>query len=263
VPDSPVLNYGSPEEFPISQWAAFFTSGILLLLAASPFFVRSPDLPLGKIAIAWFILIPVNLGLLIFAMRFTRRFRSAFLITRIARGITATSILLASLIVILPGFNSSDAYSTRPAVQCASNLRQIGQAIQLYASENSGHYPPTLRDLLLTQEIGPEAFICPESSLTPATGPTTRAIADSMMTAHCSYAYLGAAYTSNTPKNAVVAYELAPGHAHVPRPGSINVLFADGNVQMLTPRQFQSITKQIANHDSIVVWPKSSADLPD
>src|SRR5439155_21832178 len=84
-------------------------------------------------------------------------------------------------------------------VQCASNLRQIGQALLLYANENKGAYPRTLfvrgetvtptwgtgpwaanpftefgpapNDvtaafflLLRTQDIGSEVFVCPQSN---------------------------------------------------------------------------------------------------
>jgi prepilin-type processing-associated H-X9-DG protein len=84
-------------------------------------------------------------------------------------------------------------------VKCASNLRQIGQAILLYANENKGAYPRTIATtapvvtptwgtgaaatqpfaeggpapndvtagfflLLRTQDITPEVFVCPESN---------------------------------------------------------------------------------------------------
>src|SRR5205814_4813463 len=84
-------------------------------------------------------------------------------------------------------------------IRCSSNLRQIGQAILLYANENKGAYPrttyvggevvhpvwgtgapatqpfasngPQPNDvtaaiflLLRTQEIGPEVFTCPSSN---------------------------------------------------------------------------------------------------
>lgn len=50
--------------------------------------------------------------------------------------------IIALLIsILLPSLNR--ARETANRVKCASNLRQIGQAIQLYANENRGAYPRT------------------------------------------------------------------------------------------------------------------------
>jgi prepilin-type N-terminal cleavage/methylation domain-containing protein/prepilin-type processing-associated H-X9-DG protein len=51
--------------------------------------------------------------------------------------------IIALLIsILLPSLNR--ARETANRVKCASNLRQIGQAIQLYAGDNKGAYPRTL-----------------------------------------------------------------------------------------------------------------------
>lgn len=68
------------------------------------------------------------------------------------------------------------SYDIPPILQCQSHLREIGQAMLLYAYDFGGRYPDNPGDLLL-EEIGPEAFICPNSSDTPAQGPTTQPIA--------------------------------------------------------------------------------------
>jgi prepilin-type processing-associated H-X9-DG protein len=110
--------------------------------------------------------------------------------------------IIALLIsILLPSLNR--ARETANRVKCASNLRQIGQAILLYSNENKGLYPrtryspntsvtptwgsvPTASDpfagapgstspqnndvsaalflLLRTQEITSEVFICPSSN---------------------------------------------------------------------------------------------------
>jgi prepilin-type N-terminal cleavage/methylation domain-containing protein/prepilin-type processing-associated H-X9-DG protein len=106
--------------------------------------------------------------------------------------------IIALLIsILLPSLNR--ARETANRVKCASNLRQIGQAILLYSNENKGLYPrtryspatsvtptwgtqPTGSDpfltggpinndvtaalflLLRTQEITSEVFICPSSN---------------------------------------------------------------------------------------------------
>ncbi len=53
--------------------------------------------------------------------------------------------IIALLIsILLPSLNR--ARETANRVKCASNLRQIGQAIQLYSNENKGLYPRTYYD---------------------------------------------------------------------------------------------------------------------
>jgi prepilin-type processing-associated H-X9-DG protein len=53
--------------------------------------------------------------------------------------------IIALLIsILLPSLNR--ARETANRVKCASNLRQIGQAILLYANDNNGSYPRTMMD---------------------------------------------------------------------------------------------------------------------
>lgn len=100
--------------------------------------------------------------------------------------------IIALLIsILLPSLNR--ARETANRVKCASNLRQIGQAILLYANENKGNYPrgryvagsapsasaltgtdsftvgtndiPLAMFLLIrTQDITSEVFVCPSSN---------------------------------------------------------------------------------------------------
>src|SRR5687768_16900672 len=46
-------------------------------------------------------------------------------------------------------------------VKCASNLRQIGQGIQMYANDNGGAFPPSFDVVLSTQDLTSEVFTCP------------------------------------------------------------------------------------------------------
>jgi prepilin-type N-terminal cleavage/methylation domain-containing protein/prepilin-type processing-associated H-X9-DG protein len=129
------------------------------------------------------------------------------LIRRRRRGFTLVELLVVILLAmvalafLLPTLHHS-RYSDRGGsnrVKCASNLRQIGQAILLYSNENKGAYPrlaggkgavvtptwgtgatasnpwasdgPAPTDvsaalflLLRTQDITPEVFVCPSSN---------------------------------------------------------------------------------------------------
>jgi prepilin-type N-terminal cleavage/methylation domain-containing protein/prepilin-type processing-associated H-X9-DG protein len=116
--------------------------------------------------------------------------RKAFTLLEILAVIFIIAIVMA---VLLPTITRTHEPANR--VKCGSNLRMIGQAIQLYANENKGNYPrvmytrdlpptwgtgvtapnafadpnrPTANDvtagiflLLRTQDITAEVFVCP------------------------------------------------------------------------------------------------------
>ncbi|HEX3357256.1 MAG TPA: H-X9-DG-CTERM domain-containing protein [Tepidisphaeraceae bacterium] len=116
--------------------------------------------------------------------------------------------------------------------KCPSNLRQIGQAILLYANDHHGAYPDSVSTILLEEEVTSQLFICPTSNDTPATGPTTQAVAANLTAGgHLSYIYLGRGWTvAMTPANAIVAYEPLSNHGG----DGMNVLFGDGHVEFLS-----------------------------
>jgi type II secretory pathway pseudopilin PulG len=106
-------------------------------------------------------------------------------------------IIALLIAILLPTIQGT--HRGRVAVQCASNLRQIGQALLLYSNDNRRAYPRTRASagpvrvptwgtgaaatqpfasdgpaenditaalflLLRTQQIGPELFVCPASN---------------------------------------------------------------------------------------------------
>ncbi len=118
------------------------------------------------------------------------------------RGMTLLDLLVAIALIIflsaamLPAQNRNRETANR--VRCGSNLRQIGQALMLYANENNGNYPRTKYDpksdkinaytgydsknpfekdggpevndvttplylLLRTQDLVPGVFVCPST----------------------------------------------------------------------------------------------------
>ncbi len=149
--------------------------------------------------------------------------------------------IIALLIsILLPSLNR--ARETANRVKCASNLRQIGQAILLYANENRSAYPQSLDQLVLTQDITAECFVCPSTNDTKATGNTPQAIVTDMAGGgHVSYVYVGEGMTSNVSPDAVVAYEPFGNHADE----GTNILFGDGHVAFFSKARADRMIKQL------------------
>jgi prepilin-type processing-associated H-X9-DG protein len=97
--------------------------------------------------------------------------------------------------------------------------------------------------LFETEDITPDAFICPSSDDTSAHGPTTQAVvADLTSGGHLSYIYLGKKLTKATATaNTVVVYEPLSDHHDY-----MNVLFGDGHVECITMAAAKQFLQKVA-----------------
>jgi len=166
-------------------------------------------------------------------------------------------LLLLMAIIILPRMGASPERANR--VKCASNLRQIGQAIFLYANDNAGRFPQRLDQFLADGSLEAYVFVCPSSNDDWATGPTKAAIlADFAKPDHCSYFYLGAGLTTTVSADYVLAYELPKNHDWE----GFNVLYGDGHVEWTTAIWIVDELKAGHNPPPTDPPPKPQADIP-
>ena len=129
---------------------------------------------------------------------------------------------------------------TRANNRCEGNLKDLNEFLLMYVNTHAGRYPDQLDELLEPNRFGsgapPELFIAPFSTDTPATGPTTRALAAQVSAGgHCSYIYLGKGLTATCPPTTVLLYELLSNHEKNIK--GIHVLYADGHIAFLPARQ--------------------------
>jgi predicted Zn finger-like uncharacterized protein/prepilin-type processing-associated H-X9-DG protein len=143
----------------------------------------------------------------------------------------ASLVMMPCMIsILLPSLNR--ARETANRVKCASNMRQIGMALLLYSNENRGAYPERLEDLIRTQEIEPDKFVCPSSNDNPGVG-----AADLSSGGHLSYVYVGKGMTNAEPADTIILYENMSDHD---QDGS-NFLYGDGHVEFQRRAQAESI----------------------
>jgi predicted Zn finger-like uncharacterized protein/prepilin-type processing-associated H-X9-DG protein len=154
--------------------------------------------------------------------------------------VSVASIFLAGCMIsiLLPSLNR--ARETANRVKCASNLRQIGQALLLYGNDNRGVYPPDFPPLLLTQDITSEVFVCPSSNDTRADPNTTVQQQAAVLHQHCSYKYLPG-HNYNASADTVIAYEPMTNHDG---DGS-NFLWGDGHVSFETKQTAAAMIKSL------------------
>jgi len=148
--------------------------------------------------------------------------------------------------IMLPSLNRAREAAQR--VKCASNLRQIGQGIMMYANEHRGEYPDAIEKLIITEDLTSDVFVCPSSNDDRAPGATPQAQAANLTAGkHLSYVYVGKGFTTVSGPGApsmgrtVVAYEPPANHANA----GINVLFADGHVAFVPAAQAKQLIADV------------------
>jgi hypothetical protein len=154
-------------------------------------------------------------------------------------GLTAGRMaMLIAVVMVAVGFLlylaiSPSVHRAREAARrstCASNLMQIGLALQRYASNNGGRFPDSLEMLVLDGSLPAELLVCPSSKDTAAPGASPgEQVASLAKGNHESYAYVGKGMRMGPGKRAV-AYEPLDHHENE----GVNVLYSDGSVQFLT-----------------------------
>jgi len=169
------------------------------------------------------------------------------------KGAPARDGLLVLLVLgvgsaLLPTLTHTREPATR--ARCSSHLRLIALASIMYANANGGRFPDAINDVLLTQEITSDPFVCPATSHTPARGPTTQAVAaDLTAGGHLSYVYVGKGLTyspnDNTLAGTVLAYEPLTNHGD-----GVNVAYADAHVEWHYPATGGKIVAELqAGHN--------------
>jgi len=137
-------------------------------------------------------------------------------------------LVAMSMSVIMPSFNKAREQANR--VKSASNMRQIGLAMMIYADENRGKFPPDLGTLITTQEIGMEVFVNPSGNTQMpqlSGGPADTQTIVNWVNGESDYVYLAAGLSNVIGPDVVVLHDKDGAHGGEGR----NLLFGDGHVE--------------------------------
>ena len=170
--------------------------------------------------------------------------KKVLLIVLVCLAAAAIPFCACMVSILLPSLNRAREQANR--VKCASNLRQVGMAVMMYANENRGEFPDTMERILTTQDVNSTVFCCPSSSDSPAPGANAQAQAANLSKGgHLSYVYVGKGMSMRmnpaTTGDVVIAYEPMTNHNN---DGS-NFLFADGHVEFFGKGQAAQIITDV------------------
>jgi prepilin-type processing-associated H-X9-DG protein len=166
-------------------------------------------------------------------------------------------LLLAALVIMWYAAEVSNGRIIVNRITCASNLRQIGQAVFQYANVHGGELPDSFQTLSLNSSLPPKTFVCPSSRDKAASGITAEEVALNLtLPGHLSYIYLGGGLTNQmvTPET-ILAYEPVGNHAGETRFDGCNVLFGDGHSEWLPASAIQAIESKVKARRLSVTYP--------
>ena len=132
---------------------------------------------------------------------------------------------------------------TANRVKCGSRLRQLGQVILMHAQENGGRFPDTLEQLVLSQDITSELYVCPSSNTERAPGKTAEE-QFAHLHRHNDYVYHGRGLTTPVPNAAGRPIACEPLINH--HGAGMNILFADGQVDWFDAAEATRIMRTVA-----------------
>ena len=144
------------------------------------------------------------------------------------------------LTIALPALSA--ARQQAQTVVCASQLKGIANAINMYRCDFKDKNPPHLQDLIDYEDLSPKTFLCPSANEKPG---------------QSSYIYRGGDLTGVEPADMILLYDKQPLHN-----GARNVLFNDLRVERLEEPQFQKALqrdnecRRKRNLEQIPAYPK-------
>jgi prepilin-type processing-associated H-X9-DG protein len=113
----------------------------------------------------------------------------------------------------------------------------------MYASENGGRFPDRFEELLLTQDLTAEVFLCPSSRGERSPGQTPQEQAAHLKAPdHLSYVYAGGGLDASAPPEAILAWEFIEHH----NKDGMNFLYADGHVEFQRREDAEYFVAEIA-----------------